>query len=155
MPFLGNKQEHKIKNLFRRHGINIRLYRRSATLANYLRPARETNLICSIPHCPIKKTNNGNTCFTKNCVYDLKCDRCNQHYIGYTTRHLHTRIQEHLLGRGSTITSHIATCSRGQITVSILSVEKDPTNARLAESIFIREYKPSLNRHDENILIVF
>ena len=68
MPFLGNKQEHKIKNLFRRHGINIRLYRRSATLANYLRPARETNLICSIPHCPIKKTNNGNKCFTKNCV---------------------------------------------------------------------------------------
>ena len=34
-----------------------------------------------------------------NVVYEYKCERCDERYIGETSRHLITRIKEHVFGR--------------------------------------------------------
>ena len=151
MPFLGDKQENKVKRLFRKQGINIRLYRRSCTLFNAVRPPRESNLQCNWPECPVKPLGH---CFAKNVVYQVTCNSCSKSYIGHTSRDLHVRIRDHMLGRGSTIHQHITTCSRNKISVSILSREKDPTNAAIAEGLYIRQKKPELNLRDEGVNLV-
>ena len=40
----------------------------------------------------------------QNVVYKFKCDLCDADYIGYTSRHLHQRIDEH---RNSTVGKHV------------------------------------------------
>ena len=87
-------------------------------------------------------------------VYQVTCNSCSRSYIGHTSRDLHVRIRDHMLGRGSTIHQHITTCSRNKISVSILSREKDPTNAAIAEGLYIRQKKPELNLRDEGVNLV-
>ena len=43
----------------------------------------------------------------QNVVYKFKCDLCDADYIGYTSRHLHQRIDEH---RNSAIGKHAKEC---------------------------------------------
>ena len=40
-------------------------------------------------------------------VYQFKCDLCDTDYIGYTTRHLHQRIEEH---RATAVGAHVKGC---------------------------------------------
>ena len=40
-------------------------------------------------------------------VYQFKCDLCDTDYIGYTTRQLHTRIEEH---RATAVGAHVKGC---------------------------------------------
>ena len=40
-------------------------------------------------------------------VYQFKCDLCDTDYTGYTTRHLHQRIEEH---RASALGTHVKDC---------------------------------------------
>ena len=150
LPFFNDRAEWKIKNLFRRHGINIRLYRRSNTLFNTLRPKRAPVSSCRWPDCPTKASN---TCFVKNVVYQITCSGCQGTYIGQTSRELHVRIRDHILGRGSTLHHHLTTCGAGQFQVDILSKEKDPVNTQLAEGLYIRDLKPRLNR-SESLLVI-
>jgi len=42
-------------------------------------------------------------------VYQFKCDLCDADYIGYTTRHLHQRIEEHTC-RASAAGAHVKGC---------------------------------------------
>ena len=107
LPFTNDRTEWKIKNLFRRQGINIRLYRRSTTLFSTLRPKR-TPPVCQWPDCPTKPSGN---CFIKNVVYKLTCNGCLGTYVGQTSRELHTRIRDHILGEAPSfisISQHVA-----------------------------------------------
>ena len=36
------------------------------------------------------------SCTSKNCIYFIKCNKCNLYYIGETSRQISIRIQEHL-----------------------------------------------------------
>ena len=42
-------------------------------------------------------------------VYQFKCDLCDTDYIGYTTRHLHQRTEEH---RATAVGAHVKGCHR-------------------------------------------
>ena len=152
LPFLGDPVEHKIRGLFQREGVRLRIYRRSTTILDVVRPRQPEIRQCSWPDCPTKEAA---TCFVRNCVYELKCSPCDGRYIGSTTRALHERVREHTrTGRGSTIHAHLVRCGRGEakVRVKILAREKDCVNTRLREAILIKKFQPCLNSREESDL---
>ena len=87
-------------------------------------------------------------------VYLFKCDQCDADYVGFTTRHLHQRIQEH---RYSAIGKHFVN-THGNINTSTLDsqfsiLKKCHTkfDCLLYEMFFIKELKPSLNTQGDSI----
>ena len=145
LPFLGEGAERRIRRAFAREGVNVRLYRRSTTILDTVRPKRQELRQCSWPACP---TSNEALCFVKNCVYEITCTPCGCSYVGSTTRPLHERIREHtVIGRGSTVHQHFLRCGQGnaQVHVAILAREKDEVNTRLREAIIIKKRQPQLN----------
>ena len=99
-------------------------------------------------------------------VYLFKCRCCFASYVGQTTRHLHTRISEHLgispiTGKHtsnstkSSVFSH--SCTSGHkvdfADFKILSFCSDPYDHELMihESLLINKYKPTLNVQGNSI----
>ena len=97
-------------------------------------------------------------------VYLSKCRCCSASYVGQTTRHLHTRISEHLgispiTGKHSTnpaipsILSH--TNASGHPAnfddFQILSSSSDSYELMIHESLLINKYRPNLNVQGSSI----
>ena len=91
-------------------------------------------------------------------VYLFKCRCCSASYVGQTTRHLHTKISEHLgissiTGKHSTnpamssILSHINASGHpaNLDDFQILSSSSDSYELMIHESLLINKYKPNLN----------
>ena len=153
LPFLGENAERKIRRAFAQEGINLRIYRRSTTILDQVRPRQPDIRKCSWTACPTKEAAK---CFTKNCVYEVTCSPCGRRYIGSTTRPLHERIREHTMtGRGSTVHQHLISCGEGEarVRVRILAKEKDEVNTRLREAIIIKKLRPELNTRAESDLV--
>ena len=153
LPYVGEKAERRFRRVFKQEGVNIRIYRKSRTLLDIVRPRQPESRRCTWPTCPTREKA---LCYRKNCVYDIKCSPCGCHYIGSTTRPLHERIREHTTkGRGSTIHEHLIRCGGGtaQVEVRILAQEKDEVNTRLREAIIIKKQRPELNTREESDLV--
>ena len=150
LPFLGEGPERRIRRAFAREGIRIRIYRRSTTLQQVVRPRQPEIRRCIWPDCPTRAAGN---CFTNNCVYLVTCSSCGLRYVGSTTRPLHERVREHAVtGRGSAIHEHLTTCGSGssEVQVRILAREADAVNTRLREAILIKKLRPELNTRTES-----
>ena len=88
-----------------------------------------------------------------NVVYEFSCDRCNNRYIGETTRHLVTRAKEHLSGK-PTPTEISMHCHPGSL--SLFKVVLRTKHTRLAESITLQDRKNDkdiINERDSSIPI--
>ena len=86
-------------------------------------------------------------------VYQFKCDLCDTDYIGYTTRHLHQRIEEH---RASAVGTHVKGChgtSNPELLkqFSVLKKCQGKLDCLIREMLFIRERKPKLNTQADSI----
>ena len=152
LPFMGGA-EHRIRRAFRREGINIRVYRRSTTLLDMVRPRRPEIRRCIWTDCPTREQGK---CYVRNCVYSITCVPCGLRYVGSTTRALHERIREHTTqGRGSTVHSHLKACGGGtaNVVVKVLAKEKDEVNTRLREAIIIKKTRPELNTQEDSDLV--
>ena len=79
-----------------------------------------------------------------NALMQVPCDQCDAYYVGFTTRRLHQRIQEH---RYSAIGKHLINI-HGGIDTSSLSSHFD---CLLYEMLIIKELKPSLNTQADSI----
>ena len=97
-------------------------------------------------------------------VYLFKCRCCSASYVGQTTRHLHTRVSEHLgispiTGRQSSspvmssISSHINSTghSANFDDFKIISSCSDTYELMIHESLLISKLKPSLNVQGSSI----
>ena len=97
-------------------------------------------------------------------VYLFKCRCCSASYVGQTTRHLHTRISEHLgispiTGKPSSspvmssIFSHLNSTghSANFDDFEILSSCSDTCELMIHESLLISKLKPSLNVQGSSI----
>ena len=69
-----------------------------------------------------------------NVVYEYKCDRCTERYIGETRRHLDTRIREHIYGRPtpSEVALHIHPPKKDNFRIIVRT-----PYPRLAETVWI------------------
>ena len=86
-------------------------------------------------------------------VYIFKCDSCDADYIGYTTRHLHQRIEEH---KASVIGKHLKEAHGAASTsleemFSVLKKCCGKMDCLIHEMLFIRERKPKLNTQSDSI----
>ena len=101
---------------------------------------------------------------TSGVVYLFKCRCCSASYVGQTTRHLHTRISEHLgispiIGKPSSspvmssIFSHLNSTghSANFDDFEILSSCSDTCELMIHESLLISKLKPSLNVQGSSI----
>ena len=86
-------------------------------------------------------------------VYEFKCNSCDANYIGYTSRHLHLRIEEH---RYSVIGKHLQE-QRNQKPIdlysqfAILKKCRGKFECLIYEMLLIRKKKPSLISQKDSI----
>ena len=69
------------------------------------------------------------------CMYNYKCDLCDAEYVGYTSRHLHQRIDEH---RHSVIGNHLKGYSNGQSHFSEINPKLAEKN--VSDTHFVQKY---------------
>ena len=89
----------------------------------------------------------------QNVVYKFECDLCDADYIGYTSRHLHQRIDEH---RNSAIGRHVKEkhgedAERIVNCFSVLRKCQGKYDCLLYEMLYIKQHKPSLNTQSDSI----
>ena len=87
-------------------------------------------------------------------VYNYKCDLCDAEYVGYTSRHLHQRIDEH---RYSAIGKHLKNDHSletiGDLTknFSVLKKCNGKLDCLIYEMLFIKKKRPRLNTQSDSI----
>ena len=92
-------------------------------------------------------------------VYKFVCPGCNACYIGETTRHLSTRIKEHLeTDKKSHIFAHLVnneTCKAlsTENCFEIIDSASFPFRLKLKEAMHIIWKKPSLNKQQKHVSI--
>ena len=88
-------------------------------------------------------------------VYYFKCGPCDMDYIGYTTRHLHQRTEEHK-SLSSSVGQHMKTKHDldkpdFKAYFMILKKCKSKFDCLVHKMLLIRERQPSLNKHSDSI----
>jgi len=87
-------------------------------------------------------------------VYNYQCDLCDAKYVGYTSRHLHQRIDEH---RFSAIGKHlkndhgITTIGDLNSNFSVLKKCGGKLDCFIYEMLFIKKKKPKMNTQSDSI----
>ena len=87
-------------------------------------------------------------------VYNYQCDLCDAEYVGYTSRHLHQRIDKH---RSSAIGKHlkndhgIKTIGDLNSNFSVLKKCGGKLDCLIYEMLFIKKKKPKLNTQSDSI----
>ena len=82
-------------------------------------------------------------------MYHIVYPGCEACYVGQTSRHLITRIKEHVSSKP--VGAHFDHCN-AELTinnVSIITSERTITALLIREALAIKEIKPALNRKDE------
>ena len=125
--FLAN-----INNVLKRHGPN------SVDVRCYSRSKLPLQLTFRKKRCKPDAPHNS------QCVYQIKCNECNESYIGETGRQVNVRIKEHknykLNQNSATINNH-QRCFKHQadfVNVKILKEEKDIIKRKLWETYYIK-----------------
>ena len=133
IPYISERLNHKITNIFRKENIPVRVAHKSYTLRQALSHT-STERKCTRDNCPIANTG---LCLRRNAVYQLTCNSCDQQYIGSTTGFIHDRVREHLNNDNSSVKKHISSCQNNDhkgINIKIIMSENDPANLRLYEA---------------------
>ena len=89
----------------------------------------------------------------QNVVYYYKCGLCDTDYVGFTSRHLHQRVEEH---KRSTIGYHVKDEHSGDPdsignNFEILKKCQSKLDCLIFEMLFIRKLKPNLNKQSDSI----
>ena len=147
LPFISDKIDRDINNIFRRENLRVRMTHTSYTLRHALKQ-RTPSMDCRMKSCPI---NDPSICFRSKIVYKIICNECKQFYIGSTIRHFHQRAKEHLTNTNSSIHKHrtYTSCSHATFTFTVVASDRDSANLRLREAFFIQKLHPQLNSRDE------
>ena len=96
-----------------------------------------------------------NKMYKSNIIYQIECPGCKSKYVGLTTRHLISRVNEHFSPSG-TMTKHCnafgCKIENPMDSTSILdSTYRNVIHLSIYEALYIREINPSINTKDEYI----
>lgn len=148
IPYISDRLNHRITNIFKKENIPVRISHKSYTLRQALSHTLKVRK-CTRDKYPFSNTG---LCLRRNAVYRLTCNSCNQQYIGSTTGFILDRVKEHLNDENSSVKKHIYPCQNKDhkdIDVKIIMNENDPANLLLYEAFYSRKYKPTLNSREE------
>ena len=90
-----------------------------------------------------------------NLVYQYECASCNEAYVGYTTRHLGVRVEEHHSRKTTAINRHYENCQncRGTFDKKCFTVLYKSNKSKIfletVEALFIYYKKLKLSDKDE------
>ena len=89
----------------------------------------------------------------QNVVYYYKCGLCDTDYVGFTSRHLHQRVEEH---KRATIGYHVKDEHDGDpdsigSNFEILKKCQSKLDCLIFEMLFIRKLQPKLNKQSDSI----
>ena len=163
LPFVDDSLSRKVSSAVKASNLPLRVaWKSGKTLSDVL-----TRSALEPPPCPAGKRPCNSCqaglkgkCHTKNVVYLITCLLCSSSppnsYIGETKRSVRERFNEHLRDaknktKNTPLGEHILkmhtsdTITSGSFKVSILQICKDVAELKIAESIHIRNQRPSLN----------
>ena len=87
-----------------------------------------------------------------NLIYQYECASCNEAYVGYTTRHLGVRVEEHHSRKTTAINRHHQNC-QGNFDKNCFKILYKSNKCRIfleaVEALFIHYKKPKINDKDE------
>ena len=111
--------------------------------------------VCSFDVCRASKPFPSiNYVVNQQCVvYEYQCNSCDSNYIGYTSRHLHLRIEEH---KYSVIGKHLNDKHNQRPTnlhehFTILKKCHGKFECLIYEMLLIRKKRPTLNTRNDSI----
>ena len=162
LPYIDDTLARRVDGAIRSSGLKVRTaWISGKTLAKHMiRSALDS------PPCPagVKKCHTCEAglpgrCHTKNAVYKISCNMCDENqsvYIGESKRRVRERYNEHLRDaknktRNTPLGDHVnekhpsVSITSTSFHISILRVCKDVADLKIAESVEIRNQKPSLN----------
>ena len=90
--------------------------------------------------------------FKSHVVYKFNCSGCNSCYVGFTTRHFQTRVNEHFVtDKNSNVHKHLrinANCldNAGTTDFSIIDRASTEYELKIKESMHIKWLEPSINK---------
>ena len=106
IPYISERLNHRITNIFRKENIPLRIAHKYYTLKQ-AQSHTSTERKYTRDKCPIS---NAGLCLRRNAVYQLMCNSCDQQYIGSMTRFIHNRVKEHLNNENSSVKKRIYSC---------------------------------------------
>ena len=117
--------------------------------------------LCTTQDCKICPNGKVGDCMVAGVVYSIKCEQCNDEYIGETARPLCLRIKEHLDGKAkqrksSVLGNHREARHSGadfEVSVSIMAQESNTAARKSLEAFLINIRTPKMNRKDECLAI--
>ena len=148
IPYISERLNHRITNIFRKETIPLRIAHKSYTLRKALFHT-STERKCTI--------SNTELCLRRNEAYQLTCSRWNHWtiYWWHYTLH-HDRVREHINNENSSVKKeHIYSCQNEDykgIEVKIIMSENDPTNVRLYEAFYITNCLSPHSIPEKNVL---
>ena len=166
LPYIDETTVNRVNGILRRSGTTLKV----AWTSRPTLGIRLINSALSKPPCPAGHKHchtyeNGlkGKCSQKNVVYKITCEFCEtegrkEFYIGESTRPIRHRFNEHLsdarLRKMDTpLGEHILDCHRNKSNadinysfhIEILKTGRDCADIKIAESVQIRNLKPTLN----------
>lgn len=152
LPYISEEHCRNIRHLLNNSNFNvIPIFTPGTTLINTLTSSALRSNVCNKKACVFKNKN----CMDKNCIYKLQCTICFQEYIGETGRPFHERLKEHLksiilMDNKSAMSEHYVKhhveIPEEPFSYNILKKINNTTERKIAESIFIKQQQPAINR---------
>jgi len=142
-PFVNDVIHRRVQAIFRKNGLPTRIYDKNYTLRNALSKRK-------LPPCKLNKCTLANKlCNIKMCVYEMKCNGCQETYIGSTVRQLHTRVMEHMNKENSSVFQHAKKCGKS-FSTDVIGKSGDNTSLRFKEALLIQKRRPAINAKRES-----
>jgi hypothetical protein len=133
---------------------------KSPSLRQILVKNRIFDIRCERRDCRVCPELGVGKCTLKGGIYRIECD-CGSFYIGESGRPLAERVNEHYRAaekpntpsyKTSTWSQHSVEVHKGEpleLSLSLLSIERDTRKRRIMEGIFIKSQNPDLNTKEE------
>ena len=133
LPYIRETSE-KLLHIYKQHGVDV-CHKPFNKLRNFL--VKPKDPIPDKDKCGV--------------VYLGTCDSCKEQYVGETARSAETRIKDHFNPKKeppTAIQEHLSIMKHKMTmkSFSLLTSEDKLFNRRIKESLFIKQYQPSLNR---------
>ena len=166
LPYISENMSHKIRKYIINHNLPIRIIftpgRKLKDIFCSSRPYDKK--YCFSSRCTIcpRFCDNSN-CQVLGCVYKIKCNICQEVYIGETSRTAHERLMEHNRYAANpgkypdeALSQHYDTFHPGMspdLVFSILDKELSTVKRKIKEAFYISNEKPSINKKDECVVL--
>ena len=125
LPFVNEVINTKLKKVIIESRLPIALAQKGYSLKNFFGACNRNRSVrkCNKDFCHLASNS---LCMQSRVVYLLTCNGCGAKYIGSTLRTLHTRFEEHMTKKDSSVFDHKLSC-KADFGIAILGRRREET----------------------------